>query len=445
MKKYHNALLSTIVSLSILISPMISAAPQVVEKVAAIVNKDIVLESDVNRMIAAIKGSVQDTSQLPSSSELRSQVIERLILESLILQEAMKAKIRVTDEILNQEITQIAEDNGLTIDELRANLASAGISYVEYQDRIKKDIQIEEVRNRVVKDRVIISPQEVDSLVKHLLSQPETNVELNISQIFLPLPEAPKKADLEKVQDIVKTIMTRLSKRTNFDTLAKTYSADPNAMNGGKMGWKRLDELPSVFVEKMGSPQKGQVVGPVRSASGMHIIRINDIRGAKQQEPKKVSAEEVHARHILLQSSVLKTDQELQETLKAIRQNIIDGKDTFEAVATTISEDPGSAPNGGDLGWNLPERYDPAFKDALLKLRVGDISQPIKSAYGWHLIQLIDKREIDRTDAAQREQAYRMIFNRKFSEELQTWMQELRAGAYVKILDETSESDQEDN
>jgi peptidyl-prolyl cis-trans isomerase SurA len=196
------------------------------------------------------------------------------------------------------------------------------------------------------------------------------------------------------------------------------------------MGWGRIQELPSIFAQALATAKKGEVVGPIRSGVGFHILKVNDLRGQSQS----ISVTEVHARHILLKPSPIMTDDQARVKLEQIAADIKSGKTTFDKAAKEFSDDPGSANQGGDLGWASPDIYDPAFRDAIMKLSKGQTSAPIHSSFGWHLIELLDTRKVDKTDAAQKDRAYRMLFNRKFSEEAQTWMQEQRASAYVKII-----------
>lgn len=197
------------------------------------------------------------------------------------------------------------------------------------------------------------------------------------------------------------------------------------------MGWSRLQELPVVFAEQIKHSKKGDIIGPIRSGVGYHILRLNDMRGGNNT----ISVTEAKARHILLKSSPIMNDEEARQKLQQITQDIRSGKITFEDAAREYSDDPGSALKGGELGWNMPDVFDPAFRDALMRLNKGELSQPIRSSFGWHLIQLEDTRSVDKTDVAQKDQAYRLLFNRKFNEEAQSWMQEQRAAAYVKVLD----------
>ncbi|MNC02360.1 Chaperone SurA precursor [compost metagenome] len=188
--------------------------------------------------------------------------------------------------------------------------------------------------------------------------------------------------------------------------------------------------MPSIFAQALSTAKKGDVIGPIRSGVGFHILKVNDLRGQSQS----ISVTEVHARHILLKSSPIMSDDQARAKLNQIAADIKSGKTTFAEAAKSFSEDPGSANQGGDLGWAATDVYDPAFRDALSKMHKGELSAPVHSSFGWHLIELMDTRNVDKTDAAQKDRAYRMLFNRKFSEEAQTWMQEQRASAYVKVI-----------
>ncbi|MHB2095331.1 peptidylprolyl isomerase SurA [Pantoea dispersa] len=408
------------------------AAPQMVDKVAAVVNNGVVLESDVDNMLRTVKSQAQQAGQqLPDDKTLRHQILERQVMDAIILQMGEKAGLQVSDQQLDQAIQNIAAQNRMSVDQLRSRLAYDGMNYNDYRAQIRKEMLISEVRNNEVRRRVTILPQEVDTLAKQIGSQNTQGTELNISQILLPLPENPTQQQVDDQEALARQLVGELKGGADFGKLAVTYSADPQALKGGNMGWGKIEELPTLFSQALSSAKKGDIVGPIRSGVGFHILKVNDLRG----ESKNISVTEVHARHILLKPSPILTDDQARQKIEQIAADIKSGKTTFAAAAKQFSDDPGSANQGGDLGWASPEIYDPAFRDALLKLQKGQVSAPVHSSFGWHLIQLLDTRQVDKTDAAQKERAYRLLFNRKFAEEAQTWMQEQRASAYVKILD----------
>ncbi|MRT40884.1 peptidylprolyl isomerase SurA [Enterobacteriaceae bacterium RIT702] len=408
------------------------AAPQVVDKVAAVVNNGVVLESDVDNMMRTVKSQAQQANQqLPDDKTLRHQILERQVMDAIILQMGERAGVQINDQQLDQAIQNIAAQNRMSLDQLRSRLAYDGMNYNVYRAQIRKEMTIAEVRNNEVRRRVTILPQEVDTLASQVGAQNTQGTELNISQILLPLSENPTQQQVDDQETLARQLVGQLKGGADFGKLAVTYSADPQALKGGNMGWGKIEELPTLFSQALSTAKKGDIVGPIRSGVGFHILKVNDLRG----ESKSISVTEVHARHILLKPSPILTDAQAQAKIEQIAADIKSGKTTFAAAAKQFSDDPGSANQGGDLGWASPEIYDPAFRDALLKLQKGQVSQPVHSSFGWHLIQLLDTRQVDKTDAAQKERAYRMLFNRKFAEEAQTWMQEQRASAYVKILD----------
>ncbi|ENC5470115.1 peptidylprolyl isomerase SurA [Salmonella enterica] len=407
------------------------AAPQVVDKVAAVVNNGVVLESDVDGLMQSVKlNAGQAGQQLPDDATLRHQILERLIMDQIILQMGQKMGVKITDEQLDQAIANIAKQNNMTMDQMRSRLAYDGLNYSTYRNQIRKEMIISEVRNNEVRRRITVLPQEVDALAKQIGTQNDASTELNLSHILIALPENPTSEQVNDAQRQAESIVEEARNGADFGKLAITYSADQQALKGGQMGWGRIQELPGIFAQALSTAKKGDIVGPIRSGVGFHILKVNDLRGQSQS----ISVTEVHARHILLKPSPIMNDQQARLKLEEIAAGIKSGKTTFAAAAKEYSQDPGSANQGGDLGWATPDIFDPAFRDALTKLHKGQISAPVHSSFGWHLIELLDTRKVDKTDAAQKDRAYRMLMNRKFSEEAATWMQEQRASAYVKIL-----------
>ncbi|EKT5023644.1 peptidylprolyl isomerase SurA [Salmonella enterica] len=407
------------------------AAPQVVDKVAAVVNNGVVLESDVDGLMQSVKlNAGQAGQQLPDDATLRHQILERLIMDQIILQMGQKMGVKITDEQLDQAIANIAKQNNMTMDQMRSRLAYDGLNYSTYRNQIRKEMIISEVRNNEVRRRITVLPQEVDALAKQIGTQNDASTELNLSHILIALPENPTSEQVNDAQRQAESIVEEARNGADFGKLAITYSADQQALKGGQMGWGRIQELPGIFAQALSTAKKGDIVGPIRSGVGFHILKVNDLRGQSQS----ISVTEVHARHILLKPSPIMTDQQARLKLEEIAADIKSGKTTFAAAAKEYSQDPGSTNQGGDLGWATPDIFDPAFRDALTKLHKGQISAPVHSSFGWHLIELLDTRKVDKTDAAQKDRAYRMLMNRKFSEEAATWMQEQRASAYVKIL-----------
>ena len=303
------------------------AAPQVVDKVAAVVNNGVVLESDVDGMMQSVKGSAgQSGQQLPDDATLRHQILERLIMDQIVLQMGQKMGVTVSDEQLDQAIANIAQQNNMTLDQMRSRLAYDGLNYSTYRKQIRKEMIISEVRNNEVRRRITVLPQEVDALAQQIGNQNDASTELNLSHILLPLPENPTADQVSEQENMARSIIDQARKGTDFGKLAITYSADPQALKGGQMGWGRIQELPSIFAQALSTAKKGDIIGPIRSGVGFHILKVNDLRGQTQN----ISVTEVHARHILLKPSPIMTDDQARAKLEEVAADIKSGRTTFD-------------------------------------------------------------------------------------------------------------------
>lgn len=410
------------------------AAPQELDQVVMTVNDGVILQSDVSAMLKTVHlNAAEEHQQLPPNNILRQQVMDQLILENLQIQQAQQLGIRIDDSQLDQAIADVAKRRNMSVDQLRQSLAKAGISYSMFREQMRNDMLASEARTIIVRKRVNVLPQEVESLAKQMAEQTQQNVQYNISQIQIRVDEDADKAARAKAKQEAEDIVAQLKKGANFSQLAYRYSKGPKALKGGEWGWMSKAEMPTVFADQIQNNGKDAIIGPFRSGVGYHILKINDVKGMPS-----VSVVEVKARHILIKPSMILSDAAAKAELEKIRQSIISGKQTFAAAAKAYSEDPGSAANGGQLGWQVPDMYAPAFKDKVETLPVDKISEPFKSTFGWHIVEVEGRRKVDRTDAAMKNRAAQIIFNRKFNEEAQTWLQELRAGAYIEPMNTTN-------
>lgn len=417
---------------SVSMSPL--AAPQQLDKVIAIVNDGVVLQSDVENMISIVRINARNAEkQITDENALRHQILERLIIDKIIMQIAEKMQIQIPDQVIDVTIANIAAQNGLTLGQLQQRLAMDDINLQNYRSYIRREMMIAEVRNNEVRRRIIILPQEVDLLTAQLNSQTSQDVNVNLSHIMIPLSENSTNTQSQLAMDTVNKIIAQFKQGADFGKLAITYSADPNGLKGGEMGWSKVEELPTVFAQQIQHTKKGDIIGPIRSSVGFHILKLNDI----QRGNMPILVTEVKVRHILIKLSPIMNSEQAHAKIRQIEQQIKTGQITFAEAAKKYSQDPDSASRGGELGWNMSNVYEPAFRDGLMQLSKGEISQPIHSSFGWHLIQLENTRQVDKTDVVQKDHAYRLLFNRKFNEEAQIWMQELRASAYVQILNDS--------
>ncbi|MBE3670770.1 peptidylprolyl isomerase SurA [Vibrio navarrensis] len=412
---------------ALLLSGSALAAPVELDKVAVIVNNGVILQSDIDTAMKTLRANAKQNGQaLPSAEVLHEQIVEKLILDTLQTQEADRIGVRIDDNRLNQAISEIAANNQQTVAELSASITSEGLSYAEFREQIRKEIAASEARNALVRRRINILPAEVDSLSEMLAQETSATVQYKLGHIQLRFSDDQDKAAVEAQ---AKAIIEKLNNGADFSTMAYTYSKGPKALQGGDWGWMRKEEMPTIFADQIKMQNKGSVIGPFRSGVGFHILKIEDIKGLET-----IAVTEVNARHILLKPTVILSDEGAKRELNEFIRRIKAGEASFAELAQQYSQDPGSAAQNGELGYQTPDLYVPEFKHQVETLPVGKISEPFQTVHGWHIVEVLDRREVDRTDSAMKNKAYRILFNRKFNEEAGAWMQELRAGAFVEIV-----------
>lgn len=364
---------------------------------------------------------------------LKQQVVEKLIVDTIQYQEAERLGVRIDDNRLEQAIEQIAQDRQQTIEQLQFSLKQDGIEYATFREQVRKEVAISEARNALVRRRINILPAEVDNLSKQLATETNASVQYRIQHIQLRLDDSSDKVATEKE---AKEIVSKLNQGEDFSTMAISYSKGPKALQGGDWGWLRKEEMPTIFADQITTQAKGAIIGPFRSGVGLHILKISDTKGLET-----VAVTEVNARHILIKTSVILSDDGAQKQLNELTRRIRSGEVTFAEMATQYSQDPGSAAQNGELGYQTPDLYVPEFKHQVETLPEGLISEPFKTVHGWHIVEVIDRREVDKTDTALTNKAYRILFNRKFNEEASAWMQEIRASAFVEMTDNDTDEE----
>ncbi|MDE1235956.1 peptidylprolyl isomerase SurA [Vibrio aestuarianus] len=431
MKLWKHTLIGLVATLNIATA---SATPVELDRVAVIVNSGVILQSDINSAIKTLYINAKKNNQtLPDEKVLREQVIEKLIIDTIQQQEAERIGVRIDDNRLNEAINEIAQNNNQTIDELTTSVAAEDLTYAEFREQVRKEIAASEARNALVRRRVNILPAEVDNLADILAQETNATVQYKIGHIQLRFSDDQDKTVVEKQ---AKELAEKLNQGADFSTMAYTYSKGPKALQGGDWGWMRKEEMPTIFADQIKMQNKGTIIGPFRSGVGFHILKIEDVKGLET-----VAVTEVNARHILIKPTVILSDDGVQKELNEFIRRINAGEATFAELAQQYSQDPGSAAQDGELGYQTPDLYVPEFKHQVEVLPVGQISEPFKTVHGWHIVEVLDRREVDRTDSAIKNKAYRILFNRKFNEEASAWLQEMRASAFVEIL----KDEQDDN
>ncbi|MFL2713628.1 MAG: peptidylprolyl isomerase [Gammaproteobacteria bacterium] len=404
------------ITLSILLALPLSAKIEILDRVAIIVGEGVVLESQVNNMLANIEKRYQEQgAPMPPREALLEQVQERLIIEELQLQMGRQAGIRIGDGELNQAFENIAQTNGLSLEEFIKTLEAEGESYEELRSQVRKEMIIQRVQRGKVGREVDITEQELDGFLATEGAVKELSPELFVRQILVP---DQNKAD---------SLLIKINNGEDFTDLAKKNSKSSNATSGGEMGWRNLADLPSLFADALKNKKKGYISPPLKSGSGFYILKLEDKRGDLVR-----FEDQWNVRHILMMTTKLRDETFTKKELEEVRKRVLDGED-FSLLAKEFSEDPGSASRGGDLDWLSRGKTAPAFEKMMLESPVGEISPVFESEFGFHFLEVLDTRTEDLTEEVIKDRAYGILFARKFDEELENSLRTTRAEAFVEF------------
>jgi peptidyl-prolyl cis-trans isomerase SurA len=403
-------------------------ANEVLDRVAVIVNDGVILQSEVDTMLAQIKrNAAEQEIKLPNDDVLRVQAIDRLVLQEIQLQIARRNGIEVSDAQLEQTIANIAREAGMNTEGLRAEITSLGSTWQSYRESIRREMIIGELQRNAVRDRVYISPQEIENLTAMMEEMSSNEVEYRLSHILIGLRDGSSGDEVQAARQRAENVLKSLQDGRDFAATAISSSAGSRALEGGDLGWMNINAMPTLFAEAVRDKRKGDLIGPIKSGVGFHILKVADTRGIET-----VEIEEVKARHILLRPSVILSDNRAKEQLNEYRQQIIAGEAEFSDLAMEHSDDTGSANQGGELGWTDPSVFDDAFKQVVESAEVGEISEPFRSQFGWHIVEVMDRRVQDATQRSKENRAYQLLYRRKYQEELENWQQEMRDQAYIE-------------
>ena len=405
-----------------------SSSGVLLDRVAATVNDGVVLSSELDEQILIITDRLRAQNlDLPPANVLRQQVLDRLVLQELQMQRADRAGIKVSDETLNTAMTDVAKSNNIRLADLPAALAAQGIDYAGYRETVRKELAMQILRQRDVIARINVSPREIDQFLERQKKMPSEANEYNVSHILIAVPQAASPEELDESARKAEDIYQRAVAGEDFARLAVANSNAQTALEGGSLGWRKGPELPTFLAETIASMKAGDITKPIRTPSGYHILKLNEVKGSQQ-----VIVNQVHARHILIKTNELQDDATVQQKLANIRDRIVNKGENFAAVASVVSEDPGSASEVGDLGWAGPGTFVPEFEKQLAQLQPDEISQPFRTQFGWHIIQLLGRRQFDTTDDVRRQRAFTALRESKADEETELWLRRLRDEAYVE-------------
>lgn len=404
------------------------AARESVDKIAAVVNEDVVLQSELVTAIANISQQLTSKGQqLPPANILSSQVLERLIAAKVQEQRAQQIGIRIDEAELTAAVKSIAERNNMSLRDFASALRADGIDYLEFRNSIRSEMVTTRLRQREVERKVVVTDREVDDAMGAFLKQSEQNISYRLQHIMVALPEAADGDVLAERQAKIDRVLEQLNDGSDFANLAIANSDGQFALEGGDLGWRKLDEVPQLFADSVKSLKAGEHSNVIRSGGGFHIIKISESKGEERH-----FTDEALARHILIAVNDKRSDAEAKERTNEVMRKLYAGED-FATLAKEFSDDPGSGIEGGDLGWSDPAVFVPEFSEAVKTQEIGTIGQPVKTQFGYHIIEVQDRRQVDTTEMAQRSQVRRAIGQRKMAEESTLWQRRLRDEAYVDI------------
>lgn len=405
-----------------------NAQVKILDKIIAIVDDDVVLQSELNRrMSSIIKQIKQSNTTAPPEDLLKKQVLDRLISERIQLSIGYNAGVRISDDELNQAIGRVAASNNLSIDQYIDRLTMEGTSLPIIREEVRHELIIMRVQQASIMRRIRVSDQELNNFLNSEEGQLVSSPDVNIGQILLAVSSNASKASIDRLSNQAMDLYQQIQDGKDFKELALSYSMDQSALQGGDLGWRNMAQLPKIFSQEIDLLTLGTVSEPIRSGAGFHLIKLYDRRGgdAKLIEQNLV-------RHILLEPNALRNKLETKKFLQQIKNQVLAGED-FEQLAKAHSEDKSSALDGGNLGWSTPGMFVPEFEATMNNIAIGEISEPFESQFGWHILQVTDRRQQDFSEEILRNRAQNLIRQRKYDEELQVWLQEIKDEAFIEI------------
>jgi peptidyl-prolyl cis-trans isomerase SurA len=397
------------------------------DRIVAVAEDEPIMQSELENRINVIKQQyVGRESELPPPAQLERQVLDRMVLESLQLQMAEERGIRIDDLTLNEAMRDLAARNNMSLPDFRDRLVAEGIDYVSFREQVRGELIMTSLRNRIVGDQIQVSDQEVDELLISQASSTDSGTEYHLRHILIALPEGASAEEIQSASEQAQDVRSRVLAGDDFARLAVKESDGQDALEGGDLGWRTAAELPSLFARSVITMQEGDTSTVLRSPSGFHIIHMVERRGG----PRSM-VNQTRARHILLEPDALLSDEEARLRLENLRSRIETGNN-FADLAKANSDDKASAVDGGDLGWINPGEMVPEFEQVMDSLEIGQLSEPFRTQFGWHIVEVTGRRQHDSTEEVRRDQAREIIYKRKAEEEGERWLRQLRDESYVE-------------
>jgi len=407
-----------------------AAAQALLDRIVAIVDESVITQRELDNRIRLIKIDLAKSSrQLPSEDILQRQVLENLISDSLLLQEAARRGIKISDTQLNQAMQRLARQNSMSLSEFRQRLILDGLDYDDYREAVRRELTISTLSRQYGQRNATISDAEVDDFMAQS-GEDDVDYEYRISHILIALPDAASPEEVGEARKTADEILARLRQGEEFDQLANTYSAGDTALQGGDLGWRKKAEIPSLFTDSVLSMSPGDYAGPLRSASGLHVVYLKERRNLEQ-----VLTRQTRSRHILIRPNELISEADAKNRLLEFRQRILDGED-FGRLARLYSVDYTSGSEGGDIGWTDSGATVKEYEAVTDSLEDGEISEPFRTQFGWHIVEVTGRRTVDETAQSKRQQIYSQLLEQKQREVFDLWKRRLRDEAYVVFPDQ---------
>ena len=402
------------------------ADPQLLDRVAAVVDDDVVMQSELDQRIDYIRRQNRGAN-LPDNATLSHQVLERLVIESIQKQQANRAGIRISDAQLNEALERIAAQNKMTLPQFREAMEAEGVPFEVAREQIQNEMLMSRLQRGMVGEKIQITDQDVDLFLDSEMGKMTAAAEYHLGHILVSVPAEATPDDFNKAEQRVRDILRRLRAGADFRSTAIAESDGRNALEGGDLGWRKETQLPGIFADVVPKLGVGQISEPIRSSSGFHLVQLQEKRGGNSQV-----ITQYHVRHILVSPNELRDKSETEALASSLYQRLQKGGD-FAALAREYSNDPGSATNGGDLGWANPGDMVPEFDNTMQQAAIGQVSAPFETRFGWHILQVLETRQSDIGADLQRNQIRQQLYQRRFEEELPIWLRKIRAEAYVDI------------
>lgn len=417
--------------LALLPTWVIAESPQVLDKVVAVVNDSVITESELNRQVEEMRQQLtMKKVEIPPDTVLRKQVLSHLIDVDIQLQLAKRNDLSIDSAELNEAIEKIAESNHITLTQLREAIQKSGLEWDAYRENIRKEMLMSRIQHEAVGKEVNVSAQQVEDYLKTEHFNEKEQLMYHLQNIVIPLPEEPTTDQVQRAEAKAKNVLSKIERGADFSMMAVAESSGEYALEGGDLGERNLAQLPELFAQRVINMKVGEVVGPLRAGNGFQLIKLVAIQGSDTHH----EVTKTHVRHILIKSAVNMTAADAENQINNIYQQLKSGKD-FGLMAKQYSLDAASAIKGGDLGWVTADELVPAFAEAMDKLPPHQVSQPVKSPFGWHLIEVLERKKVDDSEAYKRQQVKQFLTQRKFAQAVENWQQHLRTEAYVNVLD----------